>query len=511
MNHTAYMLRQRSSSNDLSSDPNFNHILAMQYAHEATVLSPDILSDSLRFYSTASSVLLRIEDEQLNSIPEHIVDDLCDLLTFTARLAPKVMTSLDFSNAFQIVVKLLSPKYSQTVRNYNLRAKLGDVLYEVFLPSNANKGADDDDVSNSSLSPSVSCNVLGQPYLLSDANAQHTLAPSLLLLYGEVEHTGYYDKMSHRSHIASLLKYLWESKEHRPAFRRITQNKTSFIKFANGIMNETNSLMASIMEKLPEIRRVQLQMVNPQEWGTLSEEQRETITSRHEENEMEVKRALPLCNKTLQMLAFLNTDVDIRNLFLLQEMCPRLANMLLHVMTKLVGAKGLELKVDNPESYNFRPKEMLRDLCLIFASFSNAAEFQVECARSGYYNADLVSKSVNTCRKLNLLPVDSMEQFAQLPTFIASAAIGVEDESALTQDAPDEFLDPLMFTLMKDPVLLPTSNTIIDRSTITQHLLNDPHDPFNRKDLDVDMIVDAVEMKERIDQWLKEKRRMKGV
>jgi len=56
-------------------------------------------------------------------------------------------------------------------------------------------------------------------------------------------------------------------------------------------------------------------------------------------------------------------------------MCPRLVSMLLHVMTKLVGAKGLELKVDNPESYNFRPKEMLRDLCLIFASFSNATDY----------------------------------------------------------------------------------------------------------------------------------------
>ena len=63
---------------------------------------------------------------------------------------------------------------------------------------------------------------------------------------------------------------------------------------------------------------------------------------------------------------------------------------------------------------------------------------------------------------------------------------------------------------MKDPVLLPTSNTIIDRSTITQHLLNDPHDPFNRKELDASMIVDAVEMKEKIEQWLKEKRSMKG-
>jgi ubiquitin conjugation factor E4 B len=223
------------------------------------------------------------------------------------------------------------------VKNYNLRAKLGDVLHDVYLPTN-----NDNDIPSS-----VSCDPKagGQTYLLSDLSAQETLAPSLLLLYGEVEHTGYYEKMSHRANIASLLQYLWESKEHRPAFRRITQNKDSFIKFANGIMNEMNSLIASVMEKLPEIRRVQVQMRNPTEWNAMPEEERETISSRHEENEQEVKQALPLCNKTLKMLGFLSTDSDIRNLFLLEEMCPRLVNMLFHVMVKLVGARGMELKV----------------------------------------------------------------------------------------------------------------------------------------------------------------------
>jgi ubiquitin conjugation factor E4 B len=227
----------------------------------------------------------------------------------------------------------------QMVRNYNLRAKLGDVLYEVFLPSDVD--------GQREVPSSVACDPLagGQTYLLSDASAQETLAPSLLLLYGEVEHTGYYEKMGHRANIASLLKYLWESAEHRPAFRRITQNKDSFIKFANGIMNETNHLIATVMEKLPEIRSAQVQIANAQQWAALPEEQRETITGRLEENEQEVKRALPLCNKTLQMLGYLNTDEDIRNLFLLPEMCSRLVSMLLHVLVKLVGSRGLELKV----------------------------------------------------------------------------------------------------------------------------------------------------------------------
>jgi len=498
ISHTHWQLRQRNA--DLQADPQFNHLLTLQHANEASVLAPDMLADTLRFFNLVASVLLRMEDSELPLMPEHFVDDMCDVMIFVTRMAPKAMQRLDLGNIFRMVVKLLSPKYAHAVRNYNLRAKLGDVLYEVYLPSNID--------DRKSVPDSVSCDPLagGQPYLLADPSAQETLAPSLLLLYGEVEHTGYYEKMSHRANISAVLKFLWESTEHRPAFRRITQNKESFIKFANGIMNETNSLIASVMEKLPAIRNVQVQMANAQEWAALSDEQRETITSRHEEYEQEVKRALPLCNKTLQMLGFLNTDKDIRNLFLLQEMCPRLVNLLLHVLKKLVGAKGLELKVDNPDSYNFRPKEMLRDLCAIFASFALAPEFIEECAKSGYYHSELVTKSVKTCRKLNLLKGESMELFASLPDLVDAAAQTVQADENLYEDAPDEFKDPIMDTFMKDPVLLPTSDTIVDRSTITQHLLNDPHDPFNRKDLTMDMVQPATELKDRMTKYIKEKR-----
>ena len=225
------------------------------------------------------------------------------------------------------------------VRNYNLRAMLGDVLYELYLPASTGDRRD--------VPTSIACDPMagGQTFLLSDASAQESLAPSLLLLYGEVEHTGYYDKMSHRAKISSLLKYLWESTEHRPAFRAITQNKESFIKFANGIINETNTLIATVMQKLPEIRTAQEQMSQTQEWGRMSEEEQNITTSRLEDNEREVKHALPLCNKTLQMFGYLNTDKDIRSLFLLGELCPRLVNMLIHVLGKLVGSKGLDLKV----------------------------------------------------------------------------------------------------------------------------------------------------------------------
>lgn len=47
--------------------------------------------------------------------------------------------------------------------------------------------------------------------------------------------------------------------------------------------------------------------------------------------------------------------------------------------------------------------------------------------------------------------------------------------------------DPLMDTLMTDPVRLP-SGTIMDRSIILRHLLNSATDPFNRQTLTENML-----------------------
>lgn len=55
-------------------------------------------------------------------------------------------------------------------------------------------------------------------------------------------------------------------------------------------------------------------------------------------------------------------------------------------------------------------------------------------------------------------------------------------------DAPEEFKDALMDTLMEDPVILP-SGKIVDRSVIIRHLLNSNTDPFNRQTLTEDMLV----------------------
>ena len=42
---------------------------------------------------------------------------------------------------------------------------------------------------------------------------------------------------------------------------------------------------------------------------------------------------------------------------------------------------------------------------------------------------------------------------------------------------------------MRDPVTLPKSRTVIDRSTIKSHLLSDSKDPFNRAPLTIEDVI----------------------
>ena len=410
-----------------------------------------------------------------------------------ASRATATLATVPLDDLLSLAVSFLATP--SLVHSPHLRAKFGAVLYEVFLPQAEKKESERGHP------------VPGSPayagLLLSHPLAVRELAPALLLLYGDVEHTGYYDKLRHRYRIACVLKYLWAQPAHRATFRRIAADRDHFVRFANGLMNETNKLIVETMEKLPEIRTAQLQMADAAQWDALTEEQRREISERHAENEREVTHSLLLCNETVHMLSYLTSDADIQQLFLLPELLPRLSSMLLSVLVHLVGVKGVEIKVDNPESYNFRPREMLLEISATLVHFARHAKFHGAVAENGYFvqNAGLLPKSLATLQRLRVLSDAQLAEYEALCAAVEAAASALTTNDAALADAPDEFLDPLLCTVMEDPVLLPTSGNVMDRSTITQHLLNDSTDPFNRKELKVEMLQPQPDLKARIDAW----------
>jgi hypothetical protein len=81
------------------------------------------------------------------------------------------------------------------------------------------------------------------------------------------------------------------------------------------------------------------------------------------------------------------------------------------------------------------------------------------------------------------------------------------DEDTLFEDAPEDFCDPLLCTLMEDPVLTPY-NHVFDRSSILTHLLNDSSDPLSRQPMTASDLKPATELKAKIEAWKEEKKRL---
>jgi hypothetical protein len=77
-----------------------------------------------------------------------------------------------------------------------------------------------------------------------------------------------------------------------------------------------------------------------------------------------------------------------------------------------------------------------------------------------------------------------------------------ELEDLIGNDAPEEFICPISCTLMREPMLLPTSGKICDFTTMKRILLNDEHDPFNRAPLKLTDLKEDIELKGRIERWV---------
>jgi len=107
---------------------------------------------------------------------------------------------------------------------------------------------------------------------------------------------------------------------------------------------------------------------------------------------------------------------------------------------------------------------------------------------------------------------ESKKRLGRLLQTLHAAVQGSCMENMYTlNDIPDDFLDPLTCALMIDPVTLPSSRQIVDRSTIMRHLHlnknNKPDDPFSRTPLTADMLEPNHDLRLRISQWLDSRRK----
>ncbi|XP_031659498.1 ubiquitin conjugation factor E4 B-like isoform X2 [Oncorhynchus kisutch] len=467
---------------------------------DAGLLDENLLRRCLQFYSMVIQLILRMVDpayphitlplnpeipKSFAALPEFYIEDVAEFLLFVVQYSPQVLYEPCIQNIVTfLVVFICSQNY---IRNPYLIAKLVEVLF----------------VTNPAVQPRTQrFSEMMENYQLS---VKH-LVPALMKFYTDVEHTGatseFYDKFTIRYHISTIFKSLWQNMGHHGTFLEEFNSGKQFVRYINMLINDTTFLLDESLESLKRIHEVQEEMKNKEQWDQLPREQQQSRQSQLTQDERVSRSYLALATETVDMFHILTKQVQ--KPFLRPELGPRLAAMLNFNLQQLCGPKCRDLKVENPEKYGFEPKKLLDQLTDIY--------LQLDCARFAKaiaddqrsYSRELFEEVISKMKKAGIKSTITIEKFKLLSEKVEEIVARNSQSEMDYSDAPDEFKDPLMDTLMTDPVILPSGN-IMDRAIILRHLLNSPTDPFNRQPLNESMLESLPELKERIQAWMREK------
>nr|XP_032817895.1 ubiquitin conjugation factor E4 B isoform X2 [Petromyzon marinus] len=470
---------------------------------DVVLLDENLLRRCLHFYGSVVCLLFRIVDpvnpkpvlplnpeipEAFSALPEFYIEDIAEFLLFIIQYSPQVLQSEPCGPdlATFLLVFVCSHTY---LRNPYLLAKLVEVLFV--------------------LNPSVQPRTTRFHEMLENhqLGTRH-LAPSLMKFYTDVEQTGasseFYDKFTIRYHISAIFKSLWSNPAHQATFLEEFNSGSQFVRFINMLINDTTFLLDESLDSLKRIHELQEEMRNKEAWDRLSQEQQQSRASQMSQDERQCRSYLTLAMETLDMFHYLTKQVQ--KPFMRPELSDRLAAMLNFNLQQLCGPKCRDLKVESPEKYGFEPRRLLDQLTDIYLHLDSPEFAHAIANDERSYRKELFEDAVGKMKKAGIKTTIAVERFRLLAERVDEMVQHNVQADHDYSDAPEEFRDPLMDTLMRDPVRLP-SGKVMDRSIIIRHLLNAHTDPFNRQPLDETMLVPETELKERIQAWMREKHR----
>lgn len=439
-------------------------------------------------------------------VPEFFADNLGDFLIFLRRFSEDTLeTSADSLEHVLHFITIFTGSIER-MKNPHLRAKLAEVL-EAVMPH-----------LDPTPSPLVS-SVFHRKRVFCSFPYASQLSEALIKVFVDIEFTGdphqFEQKFNYRRPMYPILRYMWGTESYRESIKDLADyasknleamNPPLFLRFLNLLMNDAIFLLDEAIQYLSKIKIQQIEK-DRGEWESLTPEAR-----REKEAGLQMFGQLArfhniMSNETIGTLSFLTSE--IKSLFVHPFLAERIISMLNYFLQHLVGPKMGALKVKDFSEFDFKPQQLVSDICTIYLNLGDEENFCATVPKDGRsYSPTLFAQTVRVLKKINK-PGNMIVAFSNLAERIKSLADLQQQEEETYADACDEFLDPIMSTLMSDPVVLPSSRVTVDRSTIARHLLSDQTDPFNRSPLTMDQIRPNTELKEKIQRWLAERKQQK--
>lgn len=463
-------------------------------SNSAALKAPELSQQVLLFVQFLSAFLIRsvepthsypqsklkvLPDESIETpvyfqnMPEYFVEIIGTLGIFYARATPELfIRNRDNSRLVEFIILFLGrPNY---ISNPYVKAKFVELMFFGILEFNAN-------------TPGFFAEVVDNEEL-----ALKYLVHSLMQFYIDVERTGassqFEDKFNTRYYISKIFRHIWKNHIYQTTMTKASQKELPFfVKFVALLLNDSTYLLDESLSKLTQIH-------NESEQGPPSPELTRQATS-----------YIQLASETLNLLKLFTSSVPVA--FTSPELVDRLAAMMDYNLVALAGPQCRDLKVANPEKYGFYPKILLHDLVSTFLNLSPYEEFVQAISQDGRsFDPAIFDRAHSILMKTGLLSPSSLAQFRKLKEDAVAFKNKEQQELEEAGDVPEEFLDPLLWTVMKNPVILPSSGVRIDLATIKSHLLSDQKDPFNRAPLKLEDVQEDLELKTKIEKFWQEKR-----
>eukprot|EP01117_Protostelium_nocturnum_P008562 TRINITY_DN3077_c0_g1_i1.p1 TRINITY_DN3077_c0_g1~~TRINITY_DN3077_c0_g1_i1.p1 ORF type:complete len:974 (-),score=379.97 TRINITY_DN3077_c0_g1_i1:61-2982(-) len=482
-----------------------NHELSLEKMYttkltlDSQLMDGNFLDSMLQFYVFVGNWLLFLKGNgeesvsvAFSTLPEFILEDLIDFVSFGLRYCPEKLNVVMMANLLEIIIPMIGS--SESIKNHWLRSRLVQVIYEM-LPQEENGSQTTQFLS----------------LFTNNRIGKGQLVPALFQLYVNIESTGrnhqFYEKFEVRRRIGIILKQLREYEMHQLTIKKQSESPL-FVRFINLLLNDCQYLLDEMLVRLTEIKETESAMEDQAGWMALDETVRNDRWEKLQQNSNTVKSFCVLANQNIDLFNFLSFHT--KKPFMVKELVDRIAQMLNYFINHLTGSKSLDLKVKDPSRFFFDPRYLLRKLIEIYLNFAEFDEFVQEVVNDGRsFGMQKFKQIIVTLRKNHLLPEENIIQFANFVDRIERISKEIDKEQEDLDDIPDEYLDPLFGTLMRDPVILPGSNTTMDRQWIIKHLLNSSTDPFNRLPLSSDMLIPNDKLREEIEGWIVSKKTKK--
>lgn len=428
------------------------------------------------------------QPEVFKCLPEYFLEDVVSNFKFIMWCMPQIITATQGDELVMLCITFLES--SAYVKNPYLKAGLISILFRGTWKRPGGASGVLVDLLNS------------MPF------ANEHLLHAVMKFYIEAEFTGthsqFYDKFNIRYEIFEIIKCIWPNTLYREKLSlQANQNLDFFVQFVNLLLNDVTYVLDESFGAFKTIHNTQTELnTQGHTMDAATRQQREEHLSSAQRS---AKSYMQLTNQTVAMLK-LFTEA-LADSFTMPEIVQRLADMLDYNLDAMVGPKSSNLRVDNLQEYGFNPRALLSEIVDVYLNLINKENFILAVARDGRsYKPANFEKAADIIRKWSLKSPEQLRHWSQLQKKVQAAKEADDQAEEDMGEIPEEFLgmpslsklcfstaanilDPLMYSLMDDPVILPGSRISIDRATIRSHLLSDPHDPFNRVPLKIEDVV----------------------